>query len=1126
MAPGASRRGKRRAADDSEESDQGTQPTPGDYDSESSRRSQPRRRVDATDSETASDEEAVPAPRPSQPNGTQRRPAKQKDGEFKPGSVVRVTVQDFCAYTRAEFRPGPYLNMVIGPNGTGKSTLVNAICLGLGFPPKLLNRADAVSEFIKHGKPSAFVEIELKCQPHDTSNYIIRLKIRRENNSSKFWLDSKEVSQKTIQALVTKELNIQVDNLCQFLPQDRVAAFAGLGEIELLDEMLRAAAPVDVIMGHARLKELYKDLAGVQKQVRENAERLEAHQNTKRNMQADVDRVKDREAAQHRVELLRAALTATKYTEATTRYKAAKEERIRAAARVKRLEEANEPSLREVKKRKAYRDKVAAAVQYRKQLVGDAERAADRLRAAARDADDEVQRRDTAISAQLESYKTKKSAVAEIRRKITGLETLQKNEPPSFDSAEWNMKIRSQQHVERDLQDQIDDLKLKDKAIDQSLRQKEAEGRRLKEQAEELKTREGQQVVLLRKIDPDAAKAWEWLQNHKDEFEKEVFGPPLLTCSVKDARFADHVQVMLQRKDVVCFTAQTKADQAKLSQQFIREMGLSVSLRTFNGSLDEFRPPVRPQDFGFDGFAIDFLEGPPLLLAQFCSVAMLHKSGVSLNELSDSEYQKLDAQEYINSWASGRTFYKRIHRREYGDAGKSTNSRDIPAGNFWKDQPVDSAETLEIHDRRVRAKTEHSELMDQQKMLRAEIKGIVQQQEEARAQLDELKQQKNVLQAQYTRWRGLPIKIETATRDLERALGEMREARRVSNRLVESRNEANAQYLRAALKHSKHLTTIREAQGAWLEAAVRLVEANSDVHGLEQRASTIIKQCELERVKAQAAMAASQEYHAEATRLRTEIAALRAEHGDEFTELARERTPVDVQNEIAAEEERLGMISAVPQNTLAKYDQTVAAIAKLEKQVEKTRGKIEAVTSEIEELRRKWEPKVDGLVAKVTEAFSYNFEQIGCAGEVRLHKDEDFDKWALHVMVSYRPHEGLIRLTATRQSGGERTVATAFFLLALQGSAQAPFRVVDEINQGMDPRNERMVHNRMVEIACKEHGSQYFLVTPKLLTGLRYDEGMTVLCVASGTHMPEDTQKLNFKRCLEVQKGVMAGVRA
>ena len=88
--------------------------------------------------------------------------------------------------------------------------------------------------------------------------------------------------------------------------------------------------------------------------------------------------------------------------------------------------------------------------------------------------------------------------------------------------------------------------------------------------------------------------------------------------------------------------------------------------------------------------------------------------------------------------------------------------------------------------------------------------------------------------------------------------------------------------------------------------------------------------------------------------------------------------------------------------------------------------------------------------------------------------------------------------------------------------AQAPFRVVDEINQGMDPRNERMVHERMVEIACREHTSQYFLITPKLLTGLRYDERMRVLCIASGEHMPREGQQLDFRKLIRIQRAIGA----
>lgn len=61
----------------------------------------------------------------------------QEETEYKPGSIVRIKVTNFVTYTSAEFFPGPKLNMVIGPNGTGKSTLVCAICLGLGWGPQV-----------------------------------------------------------------------------------------------------------------------------------------------------------------------------------------------------------------------------------------------------------------------------------------------------------------------------------------------------------------------------------------------------------------------------------------------------------------------------------------------------------------------------------------------------------------------------------------------------------------------------------------------------------------------------------------------------------------------------------------------------------------------------------------------------------------------------------------------------------------------------------------------------------------------------------------------------------------------------------------------------------------------------
>ena len=60
---------------------------------------------------------------------------------------------------------------------------------------------------------------------------------------------------------------------------------------------------------------------------------------------------------------------------------------------------------------------------------------------------------------------------------------------------------------------------------------------------------------------------------------------------------------------------------------------------------------------------------------------------------------------------------------------------------------------------------------------------------------------------------------------------------------------------------------------------------------------------------------------------------------------------------------------------------------------------------------------------------------------------------------------------------------------------------MDEINQGMDARNERLVFELLVRTSCHLTSSQYFLLTPKLLTGLSYSPRMNVLVVHNGPAM-------------------------
>lgn len=64
-----------------------------------------------------------------------------------------------------------------------------------------------------------------------------------------------------------------------------------------------------------------------------------------------------------------------------------------------------------------------------------------------------------------------------------------------------------------------------------------------------------------------------------------------------------------------------------------------------------------------------------------------------------------------------------------------------------------------------------------------------------------------------------------------------------------------------------------------------------------------------------------------------------------------------------------------------------------------------------------------------------------------LQGENNFDKYGIQIKVKFRSKDSLHVLTPFHQSGGERSVSTMLYLMALQELTKCPFRVVDEINQ-------------------------------------------------------------------------------
>ena len=439
MAPESSRRRQR---SDYDEEDDDTNPD-NDQSSQSPEPSK-RPRLDDSDApdglDTSDNDSDSPAPS-GLVNDIKTVHTSDMEG-FQPGSILRVSVKNFVTYEAADFFPGPNLNMVIGPNGTGKSSLVCAICIGLGYGTKHLGRAKQVKEYVKDGKDMATIEIELKRLPDDPTNYIIRVQVKRETNSQKWWLNGREVNHSAIKKLMGN-LKIQVDNLCQFLPQERVVEFAGYLPIDLLHETLRAAAHERMLRWQDDLKVLHKDQKQIGQTIQSETEKLGNLESRQQGLQADVDRFHERDAVIKKVEDLKAARIIKEYDEIRLAAKHAKISKQQAMKHKRRLEHESKPSMQAIARKEGYKTSVETAMRGRKSALEVATRDADCLLRESDKAAEDAKQLFTLMESEEKSFHSKKTELARTRQKITGLEARLKQAPPSFDIGEWNTKIVS-----------------------------------------------------------------------------------------------------------------------------------------------------------------------------------------------------------------------------------------------------------------------------------------------------------------------------------------------------------------------------------------------------------------------------------------------------------------------------------------------------------------------------------------------------------------------------------------------------------------------------------------------------------------------------------------------------------
>jgi chromosome segregation ATPase len=212
------------------------------------------------------------------------------------------------------------------------------------------------------------------------------------------------------------------------------------------------------------------------------------------------------------------------------------------------------------------------------------------------------------------------------------------------------------------------------------------------------------------------------------------------------------------------------------------------------------------------------------------------------------------------------------------------------------------------------------------------------------------------------------------------------------------------------LEHKRNVENIRACHADFIEATMRLIEAKSDVEGLRERNQDIEKRLEQESDIVAEAVEKAAEARSRAKRAMKTVKEIQAEASLDGTEeffrsdlVAPEGVTVEErEGEIELEEAKLQFMHADNPNAIRDFERRKADLERLQGKISAAETKLAELSHNITEIRGKWEPQLDELIGEISEAFAYNFEQIGCAGEVGIHKDEDFEEWSVEIKVKFR----------------------------------------------------------------------------------------------------------------------------
>ncbi|XP_011880783.1 PREDICTED: structural maintenance of chromosomes protein 5 [Vollenhovia emeryi] len=1030
------------------------------------------------------------------------------DGTEK-GIITRIHLENFVTYDKVSVKPGRYLNVIIGPNGSGKSTIVAAIVLGLGGRPNIIGRALHIGEYVKYGKDSAKIEIYLKNGLKQDS---VVTRMFTKDGKSTWMLNGVSTNSKNIQQFTAK-LDIQVDNLCQFLPQDKVQDFSKMDAHALLENTERSVGDPKLLEYHLLLKDQRANFKKLEVDVADSKRLLEYKIHRRDGLQQTVATIKERKLIKKKIVTLKQKKAWILYDETRRILVESKKTRDQAVKEMQSVDVELKPLKKQIDKMKSDMESLKAALNDHNNKVHAKNTNLKNILNDILAYENKIKETEEICSRKIQSEESREQDIKRAEQQKCKLEndfSLTIEEVGSEESLMKQVQVVATNMEERKreiniLTNKNITLKHNDENIDREMRAVQAELQTLNIDVKRLE--------ILKQRDTNAYKAVLWLRENRDKFSATVHQPMLLNINVKQASYAKYLENIIPFRDLIAFTCEDKRDMNLLLKYLREQQKLQVNVvhsdSTRRISMQPNIPIESIEKFGFKYYLTELIEAPSAIMKYLVSMYHLHNIPVGTTEIENNTNSIPSC---LNRYFSENNIYS-VSTSKYTRETSTRISR--VRGNGMLSVVLDKSKLQNLQERL------HN-LQEKKSQLAIHIKETDDKIGEENKVLYEYKASRNKYQQNIQHIQALRSRIDMAINKIKQM-----EKDRMS---IEDIKAIHTKEIKALIKkqvqqYKNYNTVLQE----YFNSNTNNVEIKFAITLLKQTLMT--KENDVEELKEKFAKAERifkrhdeefQPLKREAERLYNEAKATTDNlnpQDDAFKAFnkAFEKLPAtigEINNELNVAQAKVFCMAknVDAENILREYEEIQNNIQKLTEFTKKKSVTLEAMNKEIETLKEKWLQPLQELIEKINTNFSSYFTAMDCAGEVTLSHDDnvlDFDKYGLKIKVKFRDADELQELTRHFQSGGERTVTTAIYMIALQELSRVPFRCVDEINQGMDAVNERRVFDLLVKITGRPGSSQYFLLTPKLLPDLTYSETVTVHCVFNGS-IKADEEEFEF----------------